>query len=71
MHRIAVGLTHCFKETYTQAEASKDARKQLHASLALVPVDPGQKNYLYKRLLEAEAHELTIIRGPCCPTRQN
>src|SRR5262249_40493089 len=49
------------QEAYAEAEASKDPRKQLHASLALVPVDPGQVEYLYSRLLRAEPHEITAI----------
>ena len=49
-------------DDYAQAEASKDARKQLHASLALLPVDATQVNYLYGRLLEAAPHEVPVIR---------
>ena len=40
-------------EAYAQAEKDNDPRKQLHASLALLPVDSGQVEYLYGRLLEA------------------
>jgi hypothetical protein len=54
-------------DAYAQAEASKDARKRLHASLALLPVDPGQVEYLCGRLLEAEAEEVTAIRGALLP----
>ena len=39
-------------EAYAQAEASNDPRKQLHASLALLPVDSGQVEYLYGRLAQ-------------------
>ncbi|MGA2258483.1 MAG: AAA family ATPase, partial [Thermoguttaceae bacterium] len=49
-------------EAYDQAEADKDARKQLHASLALLPVDGTQVPYLYDRLLNAEPHEVPVIR---------
>ncbi|MSR59839.1 MAG: formylglycine-generating enzyme family protein [Planctomycetaceae bacterium] len=50
-------------EAAAQAEAgTKDARKQLHASLALLAVDPGQVDYLYDRLLDAEPHELPVLR---------
>ena len=31
-----------------------DSRQKLHTSLALLPVDPGQVEYLYDRLLDAE-----------------
>ena len=49
-------------EAYGKAEADKDARKQLHASLALLPVDGTQVPYLYDRLLDAEPHEVPVIR---------
>lgn len=51
------------REAYAQAEQDKDRHKQLHASLALLPVDPGQMEGLYGRLLEADAPELMVIRG--------
>jgi hypothetical protein len=50
------------RDTYRQAEAGKDAHKQLHASLALLPVDVSQGEYLYERLLEAESYEVLVIR---------
>ena len=34
----------------------------LHASLALLPVDPGQVEYLYNRMLNASPTELPVIR---------
>ena len=34
----------------------------LHASLALLPVDPGQVEYLYNRMLNANPTELPVIR---------
>ena len=49
-------------EAYVSAEADEDARKQLHASLALLPVDGKQVTYLYDRLLGAEPHEVPVIR---------
>ncbi len=49
-------------EAYGSAEADKDSRKQLHASLALLPVDGRQVPYLYDRLLNAEPHEVPMIR---------
>jgi formylglycine-generating enzyme required for sulfatase activity len=48
-------------EAYAQAAAGKDTRKQLHASLALLPVDSTQVDYLYDRLLKAEPHEVRVI----------
>jgi len=50
------------QEAYLQAEKNDDKHKQLHASLALAPIDPEQTDYLYKRLLEAEAEQVTAIR---------
>ena len=50
------------RDAYQEAETSQDARKQLHASIALLPVDSGQVEYLYGRLLKAEPQELVVIR---------
>jgi formylglycine-generating enzyme required for sulfatase activity len=50
------------QEAYTQAQEHNDARKQLHASLALLPVDPGQVAYLRRHLLQAGPEEVTVIR---------
>ena len=41
-------------DAQAQAEKDNDRRKQLHASLALLPVDATQVEYLYGRLLDAE-----------------
>jgi formylglycine-generating enzyme required for sulfatase activity len=38
------------------------SRQKLHMSLALLPVDDGQVEYLYKRLLNAGPAELPVIR---------
>lgn len=43
-------------------KAANDPRKQLHASLALLPVDAGQMDYLYERLLTGEPQEVVVIR---------
>ena len=51
------------RDAYAQAEARKDARKQLHASLALLPVDAGQAEYLYGRLLDAEPNQIGALSG--------
>jgi serine/threonine protein kinase/formylglycine-generating enzyme required for sulfatase activity len=55
------------REVNAQAEQENDRRKQLHASLALAPVDSGQVEYLHGRLLEAEAHEVSAIRRTLAP----
>ncbi len=44
------------------AGAAENSKEKLHASLALLPVDPGQAEYLYRRLLNADPHELPVIR---------
>jgi tetratricopeptide (TPR) repeat protein len=55
------------RDAYQEAEAGKDARKQLHASLALLPVDSGQKEYLYNRLLNADVQEVPVLRAVLAP----
>ena len=45
------------------AEAGENSKEKLHASLALLPVEPGQAQYLYYRLLTANPHELPVIRN--------
>ena len=44
-----------------KAEQEKDERKQLHTSLALLPVDKTQITYLYSRLLEAKPYEVEVL----------
>ena len=41
---------------------SDDSRQKLHASLALLPVDASQIDYLFKRLLSATPSELPVLR---------
>jgi serine/threonine protein kinase/formylglycine-generating enzyme required for sulfatase activity len=45
-----------------QAAQDKDRRKLLHTSLALLPVDASQVDYLYSRLIDAEPGEVPVIR---------
>ncbi len=44
------------------AQAPDTSRQKLHASLALLPVDPGQIPFLQGRLLDTEPHEVHVIR---------
>ena len=44
------------------ADAPENSKEKLHASLALLPVEPGQVEYLYRRLLNANPDELPVIR---------
>jgi eukaryotic-like serine/threonine-protein kinase len=44
-------------------------KKRLRASLALVPVDHSQINYLFDRLITAEPDDLLVIRGQLRPSQ--
>lgn len=50
------------RQALADAEASQDARRQLHLNLALLPSDPGRLDYLYGRLLTARAEDFAVIR---------
>jgi formylglycine-generating enzyme required for sulfatase activity len=43
-------------------ESEPQSKERLHASLALLPVDPDQVDYLYERLLNAGPTQLPVIR---------
>ncbi|MFI5455786.1 MAG: SUMF1/EgtB/PvdO family nonheme iron enzyme [Isosphaerales bacterium] len=51
------------------AIGSDDSRAKLHASLGLLPVDPGQAAYLESRLLAALPSELPVLRDALRPHR--
>jgi serine/threonine protein kinase/formylglycine-generating enzyme required for sulfatase activity len=51
--------------------AEATSRRKLHASLALLSVDPGQVDYLYQRLLEARPHEVLVIRDALTPYKDD
>ncbi len=51
-------------------EAPKDSKEHLHASLALLPVDAGQVDYLLGRLLAGEPAEVQAIREGLGPYRE-
>ncbi|MGO9599582.1 MAG: formylglycine-generating enzyme family protein, partial [Isosphaeraceae bacterium] len=42
--------------------SSDDSRQKLHASLALLPVDTSQVDYLFNRLIKATPSELPVLR---------
>jgi serine/threonine protein kinase/formylglycine-generating enzyme required for sulfatase activity len=42
--------------------ATEGPPQKLHTSLALLPVDPGQRDYLCARLLNAEPREFPVLR---------
>jgi serine/threonine protein kinase len=50
-------------------KAAAKSRQKLHVSLALLPVDPGQVDYLYGRLLDAQPHEVPVIRDALGPQK--
>jgi len=43
-------------------KSSDDSREKLHASLALLPVDASQVDYLFARLIKATPSELPVLR---------
>src|SRR5262249_55861556 len=63
-HRWLDGPLH---EVYAQAEATGDARKQLHASLALLLLDPDRQGYVCDRVLVAEPDGVVVIRDMVAP----
>lgn len=60
------------RDACQRAEVGKepDSRTRLHASIALLPVDAGQTDYLYLRLLEAAPQEISVLCDVLAP-RQN
>jgi serine/threonine protein kinase len=56
-------LDHHLRQLALETAVNQDRRKQLHASLALLPMDRGQVDYLYAQLLTAEPQDLPVIRG--------
>jgi serine/threonine protein kinase/formylglycine-generating enzyme required for sulfatase activity len=57
-------------DAYAQADKENDRRKQLHSSLALLPVDASQVNYLTDRLLDAEPGEVSVLRDALLPHQE-
>jgi formylglycine-generating enzyme required for sulfatase activity len=52
------------------AESEPGSRERLHASLALLPVDETQVDYLYGRLLDAKPNEVPVIRDALAPYKE-
>ncbi len=50
-------------------DSDESSRDRLHASLALLPVDPSQADYLGKRLLGIAPAELPVLREALAPYR--
>jgi hypothetical protein len=55
------------RDACRDADARRQPRRHLHASLALLPVDAAQVDYLLGRLLAAEPHEVPVIRDALRP----
>jgi serine/threonine protein kinase/formylglycine-generating enzyme required for sulfatase activity len=60
-------LDRLLREANHQAELQQDDRKRLHTSLALLPVDASQVEYLKGRLLDAEPGNVSVIRDALAP----
>ena len=50
------------RQAYAEAKEAGNSQKQLHAALALLPVDDTQLPYLRDRLLRADAQDISVIR---------
>jgi serine/threonine protein kinase/formylglycine-generating enzyme required for sulfatase activity len=70
------------READAEAKSVGNPRKQLHAALALLPVDDRQLPFLNDRLLDADAQDVPILRqllsghkdtlvGECCRILEN
>jgi formylglycine-generating enzyme required for sulfatase activity len=60
-------LNNPLNKMYADAEAQGDARKQLHLSLAMLPADSSQVEYLLGRLLTGSPQEVAAIRSSLAP----
>ena len=58
-------------EAASEADRATHARRRLRASLALLPVDPAQVDFLYTRLLDAEPQEVLVIRDALVPRKDS
>ncbi len=59
------------QSAYQEAEINQDSRKQLHAALALLPVEAAQKVYLYQRLLDAAPQDILVLRDALAPHKDD
>ena len=60
-------VTSRLRQDYDDAKKSGDEARQLRASLALLPGDESQVDYLYGRLLDAPPGEFDLIREALMP----
>jgi formylglycine-generating enzyme required for sulfatase activity len=52
------------------ADAASGSRQKLHTALVLLPVDPGQRDYLGERLLDAAPAEVAVLREALRPQQK-
>lgn len=69
MTRYRRWLDPLLRDAYRSAQANSETRKQLHASLALLPVDRGQEDKLFARLLSARPQDVLVIRDALRPIK--
>ena len=50
-------------------KSATDSPQKLNTSLALLPVDSSQVNYLYDRLLDAKPNQVPVIRDALAPNK--
>ena len=55
------------RDASAHAEAEGDAKAQLNVSLALLPADATQVDYLSERLLNAAPDEASVLRDALAP----
>ena len=55
------------RETFHRAEVDGADRKRMHCSLALLPFDHTQTDYVFERFLSAAPHEVPVIRDALKP----
>jgi eukaryotic-like serine/threonine-protein kinase len=67
MHSYRRWLDQPLHDAFARAQATGDSRRQLHASLGLLPVDGTQVKYLRDRLLGALPQEVIVIREALAP----
>jgi serine/threonine protein kinase/formylglycine-generating enzyme required for sulfatase activity len=58
------------RDASQEAEANNEPRQRLHTSLALLPGDSSQGEYLYHRLLDAAPGEVPVIRDALAPHKE-
>jgi formylglycine-generating enzyme required for sulfatase activity len=56
---------------HEQGNEAMSSRRKLHVSLALLPVDATQVDYLCGRLLDAGPHEVSVIRDALAPHKDS